>query len=133
MTHLRLQSALSPEIEDLARRTIGALLAVHRELGSGLSEATYAAAARIELAAREIPFESEKLLPVRYRGHLLGHHRVDLLIGDQLVVEIKSVEAIHSVHVAQVVSYLRLTGSRLGLIVNFNVPVLKQGIRRVVR
>ena len=133
MTHLRLTSTLPPDLEDVARRTIGALLEVHRELGSGLGESVYAAAARIELQACGIPFESEKTLPVRYRGHLLGHYRVDLFVDSKLVVEVKSVEAVHPVHVAQVVSYLRLTGARLGLIVNFNVPVLKQGIRRVVR
>ena len=83
--------------------------------------------------ARGIPFESEKTVPVRYKGHLIGHHRIDLLVDRRLVVEIKSVEGIHSVHVAQVVSYLRVTGVHIGLLVNFNVPLLKQGIRRVVR
>ena len=72
MTGLRLLSPLSPELEELIRRTIGAMLIVHRELGSGMSEAVYAAALRIELSARGIAFESEKLLPVRYRGQLIG-------------------------------------------------------------
>ena len=133
MTYLRLLSPLSPELEELIRRTIGAMLIVHRELGSGMSEAVYAAAVRIELRARGIAFESEKLLPVRYRGQLIGQHRVDLLVEGQLVVEVKSVESLHPVHVAQVVSYLRLTGARAGVLVNFNVPLLKQGIRRIVR
>ena len=133
MTYLRLLSPLSPELEELIRRTIGAMLIVHRELGSGMSEAVYAAALRIELSARGIAFESEKLVPVRYRGQLIGQHRVDLLVEGQLVVEVKSVESLHPVHVAQVVSYLRLTGARAGLLVNFNVPLLKQGIRRIVR
>ena len=133
MTYLRLLSPLSPELEELIRRTIGAMLIVHRELGSGMSEAVYAAALRIELSARGIAFESEKLVPVRYRGQLIGQHRVDLLVEGQLVVEVKSVESLHPVHVAQVVSYLRLTGARAGVLVNFNVPLLKQGIRRIVR
>ena len=133
MTTLRLVSPLSPELEELIRRTIGAMLVVHRELGSGMSEAVYAAALRIELTARGIAFESERLLPVRYRGQLIGQHRVDLLVEGQLVVEMKSVESLHPVHVAQVVSCLRLTGARAGLLVNFNVPLLKQGIRRIVR
>ncbi|PYR02295.1 MAG: GxxExxY protein [Acidobacteria bacterium] len=133
MTGLRLLSPLSPELEELIRRTIGAMLIVHRELGSGMSEAVYAAAVRIELRARGIAFESEKLVPVRYRGQLIGQHRVDLLVEGQLVVEVKSVESLHPVHVAQVVSYLRLTGARAGVLVNFNVPLLKQGIRRIVR
>ena len=67
-----------------------------------------------------------------YRGKLLCHQRLDLLVDQRLVVEIKSVERLHPVHVAQVVSYLRLTGARVGLLVNFNVPLLKQGIRRIV-
>ena len=97
-----------------------------------MTESVYSAAARIELSARGMTFESEKSLPVRYRGQLLGHHRIDLLVEGQLIVEIKSVDCLHPVHVAQVVTYLRLTGARLGLLVNFNVPMLKQGIRRVV-
>ena len=132
MTVLRTISVLPPDLDALVTRTIGALLAVHRELGSGMSEAVYAAAARVELAERGIPFESEKILPVRYRGKLLCHQRLDLLIDDRLVVEIKSVERLHPVHVAQIVSYLRLVGARAGLVVNFNVPMLKYGIRRVV-
>jgi len=133
MTSLRIVSTLPPDLEDLVQRTIGGLLDVHRELGSGMSESVYAAATRLELEARSIPFESEKTVPVRYRGHLIGHHRIDLLVDQRLVVEIKSIESIHSVHVAQVVSYLRVTGAKIGLLVNFNVPLRKQGIRRVVR
>ena len=133
MTALRLASTLSPQVEDVVRRTIGALLAVHRELGSGMNESIYAAAVRIELAERGIPFKHEVTVPVYYRGHLLGHHRIDLHVDERVVVEIKSVEALHPTHVAQVVSYLRLTGARIGLLVNFNVPVLKAGLRRIVR
>lgn len=132
MTSLRLISTLPPELEDLVQRTIGALLDVHRELGSGMAEAVYSAATCIELTARGIAFASEKTFPVRYRGHLLGYHRIDLFVDGRLIVEIKSVEQIHSVHIAQVVSYLRLTGARVALLVNFNVPILKQGIRRIV-
>jgi GxxExxY protein len=129
---LRIASTLPPELDVLVTQTIGALLAVHRELGSGMSEGVYAAAARVELTARRIPFESEKTCAVHYRGTLLCHQRVDLFVDGRLVVELKSVEQLHAVHVAQVVSYLRLTGARVGLLVNFNVPMLKQGLRRVV-
>ena len=132
MTLLRIASSLPPELDALVRDTIGALLEVHREIGSGMSEGVYAAAARIELTARGIPFEAEKTYPVLYRGKVLGRQRLDLLVDRRLIVEIKSVEHIHPVHVAQVVSYLRLIGARVGLLVNFNVPVLKQGIRRIV-
>jgi GxxExxY protein len=129
---LRIASTLPPELDLLVTQTIGAVLAVHRELGAGMSESVYAAAARVELAERGVPFESEKAVAVRYRGKLLCHQRLDLFVDSRLVVEIKSVEQIHAVHVAQLVSYLRLTGARAGLLVNFNVPILKQGLRRVV-
>jgi GxxExxY protein len=131
MTALRIQSSLPPDVDLLITRTIGALLEVHRELGSGMSEGVYHAASRIELAERGIPFESEKVFPVRYRGTVLCHQRIDLFVEGRLIVELKSVERLHPVHVAQVVSYLRLTGARGGLLVNFNVPILKQGIRRL--
>lgn len=132
MTTLRIASNLSEELEDLIHATIGAFMAVHRELGAGMSDGVYAGACRVELTMRGLPFESEKSVPVRYRDTLLCHQRIDLLVAGRLVVEIKSVEQIHPVHVAQVVSYLKLTGARAGLLVNFNVPMLKQGIRRVV-
>lgn len=132
MTALRIASTLSDDLEDLIRTTIGALLAVHRELGPGMSEAIYAAAARIELTERCIPYEDEKTFAVRYRGRFLGHQRVDLLIDGRLVVEIKAVEQLHAVHVSQVLTYMRVTGLRAGLLVNFNVRLLKHGIRRLV-
>jgi GxxExxY protein len=132
MTILRITSTLPPDLDALVKKTIGALLAVHRELGSGMSEGVYAAAARLELNKRGIPFEAERSFPVMYSGKLLCHQRLDLFIDQRLVVEIKSVERLHPVHVAQVVSYLRLSGARAGLLVNFNVPMLKQGIRRLV-
>jgi len=133
MTFLRIESTLPSELEALAKRTIGALLAVHRELGPGMSESIYAAATRIELKDRQIPFESEKRFPVVYRGNVLGHHQLDMVVDSKLIVEIKAVESIHSVHVAQTVSYLRVTGLRLALLVNFNVPLLARGLRRIVR
>ena len=132
MTILRITSTLPPDLDALVKKTIGAFLAVHRELGSGMSEGVYAAASRLELNERGIPFEAERSYPVMYRRKLLCHQRLDLLVDQRLVVEIKSVERLHPVHVAQVVSYLRLTGARAGLLVNFNVPMLKQGIRRIV-
>ena len=97
-----------------------------------MSEGVYAAATRLELNERGIPFEAERRYPVMYRGRLLCHQRLDLFVDRRLVLEIKSVERLHPVHVAQVVSYLRLSGARVGLLVNFNVPISKQGIRRIV-
>jgi GxxExxY protein len=132
MTALRIQSTLPNDVEDLIHRVIGAFLAVHKELGPGMSEAVYAAAAKLELMTRKIPFEHEKIFPVRYRGKFLRHQRLDLLVDKRLVVEIKSVERLHPIYKAQVVSYMRVAEVRAGLLVNFNVPLLKQGIQRVV-
>jgi len=132
MAALRIASTLPDDLENLIHVTIGALLAVHRELGPGMSEAIYASAVRIELAERCIPFEDEKTFAVRYRGKFLRHQRVDLLIDRRLVVEIKAVEQLHAVHVSQVLTYMRVAGIRAGLLVNFNVRLLKQGTRRLV-
>jgi GxxExxY protein len=86
----------------------------------------------MELEDRGMSFEMEKPLPVNYRGRLLCHQRLDMFVDGRLVLELKSVETFHPDHVAQVISYLRLTNSRLGLLINFNVSVLKHGIRRIV-
>jgi len=105
---------------------------VHEALGPGLNESVYARACRIELDSRGISFESEYSVPIYYRGQLLCHQRIDLFVDKRLVLELKSIDGIHRVHVAQTVGYLRLTKARVGLIVNFNVEVLRYGIKRVV-
>ena len=120
------------DLEHLVRETIGSCIAVHRELGPGLVEAIYPRAVAVELQARGISFELERSIPVRYRGQVICHQRLDVLVDGRLILEIKSVERILAIPVAQVISYLRVTGARIGLLINFNVPILAQGIRRVV-
>jgi GxxExxY protein len=132
MSLTRVKSSLPQELEHLAKLTIGCCLIVHRELGPGMNEGVYSRACCIELGLRGLAFEKERPVPIRYRDELICHQRIDLFVEHSLVLEIKSVERIHPVHIAQVVSYLRATGTRVGLVVNFNVAVLKQGIRRVV-
>jgi GxxExxY protein len=129
---LKIGSALPDDLEHLATRVIGCCVEVHRELGPGLIESIYARAVALELRAQGISFERERSIPVHYRGEILCYQRLDLLVGGQLVLELKSVERVDSIHVAQVLSYLRVAGLRLGLLVNFNVPILKYGIRRVI-
>jgi len=129
---LRVPTDLPPDLEHLVTETIGSCISVHRELGPGLLESTYPRAVAVELKTRGVKFELERSIPVRYRGQVLCHQRLDLLIDSRLILEIKSVERILAIHVAQVISYLRVTGTRIGLLVNFNVPILAQGIRRVV-
>ena len=123
---------LGAEIEGLASRVIGAAIEVHRALGPGHLEAVYHEAMVIELTLRRIPFVREKPIEVVYRRRRVGEGRVDLLVADRVIVELKAVEALAPVHTAQVISYLKATGLRLGLLMNFNVPVLKDGLRRII-
>lgn len=116
----------------LSYDVIGAAIAVHRQLGPGFLEQIYEAALMVELGERRIPFRPQVTLPVLYREQRVGEARLDLLIGDILVVELKAVEELRPVHRAQVLSYLRAGAFELGLLINFNVTTLPQGIRRVV-
>ena len=129
---LRLQSDLSDEEELTAREVVGAALAIHRALGPGYLEGFYRKAMCVELKARRLAFECEKAVEVSYRGELLGTHRVDLIVQGLLVVELKAVERLDTVHRNQVVAYLKATKLRLGLLVNFNTALLKHGLQRVV-
>jgi GxxExxY protein len=128
---LRVESPLSEELEFLVTKTIGCCVAVHKELGPGLLETVYARAVRIELGLSGMAFESERVIPISYRGVYLCNQRLDLIVHGQIVVEL-SIERLGPVHRAQVVSYLRSTGLRIGLLVNFNVPVIQDGVRRVI-
>ncbi len=119
------------ELEALTEQIIGACIEVHRALGPGLLESTYEECLCIELGERGISFERQRALPVRYKGRLLDcGDRLDLLVGGRVVVEIKSVSKIEAIHEAQLLTYLKVGGWKVGLLVNFNAPVLKDGIRR---
>ena len=128
----RILSPLSEELEALVHKTIGNCITVHRALGPGLLESIYSRAICIELEINGIPFEREKDIPVSYRGRLLCHNRLDIVVDQRLVLEVKSVEYITPVHRAQVLSYLRVSGIAVGLLVNFNVPVLQDGVKRII-
>jgi GxxExxY protein len=117
----------------LARDVIGAAIEVHRILGPGLLESVYEEAMCVELALAGIFFERQVGVKLRYKKRGIGSAKLDLLVGRRLVVELKTVEDIAPVHVAQLLSYLKFTGLNLGLLVNFNVPALRHGIKRVVR
>ena len=120
------------EINGVTQPVIGAAIEVHRQLGPGLLEAAYEACLCRELELRAIPFESQYALPVSYKGiRVECGYRLDLLVARSVVVEIKAVETLLPVHDAQVITYLRVGGWKVGLI-NFNVPVLKHGIPRLV-
>jgi len=129
---LRVPSALPDDLETLVHDTIGCCITVHRTLGPGLLEAIYSRAICVELTAAGIGFEREKAYPVMYRRELLCEQRLDLVVGGQLVVEIKSVEQLATLHHAQLLSYMRIARLRVGLLMNFNVAVLRDGLKRKI-
>jgi GxxExxY protein len=117
----------------LTKQIIGAAIEVHRHLGPGLLESAYLKCLARELAIREIPYQYELPLPLEYKGLRLNYgYRVDLLVDNRVVIETKSIEVIAPVHEAQLLTYMRLGGWKVGLVINFNVLALKTGIRRKV-
>jgi GxxExxY protein len=125
-------SVLSPETDALITRIIGCALVVHRELGPGFMESIYSTALGFELEAERIPFERERQIVVSYRGRPIGGQRVDFIVDDTVILEIKAVSRLDPIFQAKLISYLRTTGLRVGLLLNFNTPLLKEGIRRFV-
>jgi GxxExxY protein len=120
------------EVDALAAAVIGAAIEVHRVLGPGFVESVYEAALCVELELRRIPFRRRVPITLAYKHCVVGHHQMDLLIGERLVVELKAVESLVPIHALQVRSYLAATGLTLGLLINFNAAVLLSGVRRVV-
>ena len=122
-----------PESEAAAREVVDAALAVHRALGPGLLESVYETCLCRELSKRGIPFERQRSLPIAYDGlRFEAGLRLDLVVSDQVVVEIKAVEGLVPIHEAQLLTYLKLSGYRIGLLLNFNTVLLKDGIKRRV-
>ena len=130
---LHVDSTLDHLTENVLHECIGCAIAVHRVLGPGFMESVYRRAMRLEIAARSLECDEERRFDVRYRGEVVGQQRVDLIVQGLVVVELKAVDQVHDVHVSQLVSYLHGTGLRAGLLINFRVPILKHGVRRVVR
>ncbi len=121
------------ELNELTEAIIGAAIAVHRELGPGLLESTYEARLVYELIDRGFRVERQKELPVIYRGVKIEcGYRLDLIVEDKVVIELKAVDSVLPIHEAQLLSYLKLSGKRVGLLINFNVTQLIKGIRRRV-
>jgi len=123
---------LDAQTEQIAYDVIGAAMEVHRTLGPGLLEQIYEDALCIELEERGIVYERQKPVGIWYKGRSIGDMRLDILVADRVIVELKSVERLEPVHTAQVLTYLKVTQKRLGLLVNFNVSILKNGIKRIV-
>ena len=121
------------EVEEIGRQIIGAAIEVHRELGPGLLESSYERCLVHELTLRDIKAERQKPQPINYKGlELEEGYRLDILVEGKVVLELKVVDALNNVHTAQLLTYLKLANCRLGYLINFNVPVLKEGIKRIV-
>jgi GxxExxY protein len=125
-----------PEPDEETDRHTSAIVAaaveVHRHLGPGFLESVYENALCVELGLRGVSFQRQLPVAVTYKTHSVGDGRIDLLVAGQIVVELKAVESLDVVHVIQVRSYLKATGRSLGILINFNVPVLLRGVRRVI-
>ena len=119
--------------DELSKLVIGAAIEVHKQLGAGLLESAYEECLAYEFRLRQIPFERQKPLPVVYKSVKLEcGYRLDFLVGDLVIVELKSVADFNPVHEAQVITYLKLSQLKLALLLNFNVRLMKEGIKRVV-
>jgi GxxExxY protein len=117
---------------DLTGEVIGAAIEVHKTLGPGLLESAYEECLCRELELRKISYERQKGLPIEYKGLRLDcGYRLDILVANKLILELKACESLQPIHEAQLLTYLKLTGIKLGLLINFNVPMLKQGIKRI--
>jgi len=119
-------------LNDLSYQVIGAAMEVHRILGPGLLESVYQEALCIELEDRSIPYEQQKIVGIEYKGRAIGDMRADVIVDKRIIIELKAVERILPVHQAQLLTYLKITKIRLGLLINFNTSILKNGIKRVV-
>ena len=121
------------QFDKLSNTGIGCAIEVHRELGPGLLESAYEQCLAHELAMSRIPFQLQKVMPVEYKGVQIDcGYRIDILVDEKLVVELKAVAELEPIHEAQLLTYLKLAHAKTGLLVNFNVIRLKDGIKRMV-
>lgn len=127
-------SPLPPELEDLAETLVDSAFKAHQALGPGLLESVYEACLCIELAKRGVHYEAQAPLPLTYEGvKIESGFRIDLLVEQRIILELKAVEKLLPIHQAQLLTYLKLADKRLGLLINFNVRMFKEGIKRVIR
>src|SRR4029078_12129239 len=120
------------DLDRIASVLVGAAVEVHRHLGPGFLESVYEPSLCVELGLRAITFQRQVPVAVEYKGHPVGDGRLDLLVEDRLIVELTAVDALEPIHGVQLRSYLKATGRSLGILINFNVPVLLRGVRRIL-
>jgi GxxExxY protein len=118
------------DVNEITEAVIGCAIEVHRQLGPGLLEASYESALCIELDDAGLRYQRQIVIPAVYKGRMIGEYRLDLVVEDAMVVEIKSVERFDPLFEAQVLTYLRVTGKKIGLLINFNSRLLRDGVRR---
>ena len=126
------KTELDTHTNQLSSKIIGAAIEVHRILGPGYLEQVYEEALAIELSKRHISHKRQPEISITYKGQNIGVNRLDILVDNLIIVELKAVDSILPIHRAQIISYLKATGFKLGLLINFNVSLLKQGIHRIV-
>ena len=120
------------KLNALTEKIIKCAMEVHKNLGPGLLESVYDKAMCYEIGNNGLRYQNQVVIPIIYKGNMLGEHRIDLLVENEIIVELKAVDRMDPVFKAQLLSYLRLTNKKLGLLINFNVPYLKDGIQRVI-
>lgn len=123
---------LIESLNEITEKIIGCAIEVHRNLGPGLLESIYENALCFELNQINVKYEKQLKIPIVYKGLSLGEYRLDILVENEIIVEIKAVNRYDPVFEAQMLTYLKVTGKKLGLLMNFNVPVLKNGIKRII-
>lgn len=122
------------EVNEITRTIIGCAIEVHKQLGPGLLESAYEECLAFELEQKGIHFERQKVLPIQYKSIQLEYgYRIDLLVENCVVVELKSVEALNPIHKVQTLTYMKFSEKKIGLLINFNVLVLKDGLKRLIR
>ena len=128
----KMNKEIDEKVNQLTHEIIGAAIEVHRGIGPGFLETVYEEALCHELKLRNIPYLRQLPIKLKYKDIYVGENRVDLFVKQMVVVELKSVDELGPIHLAQVISYLKATHTNLGLLINFNVPILRQGIKRVI-
>ena len=119
-------------LKEITERIISCAIEVHKTLGPGLLESLYEEALGYEFKLRGIPYERQKGIELRYKGREIGQHRIDYLVENQVIVELKAVETMHKIYEAQILTYLKTMDKRVGLLINFNVERLKDGVKRLI-
>jgi GxxExxY protein len=120
------------DLNVMTENIIGCAIEVHRNLGPGLLESIYDKAMCYEIGAKGMRFQNQLVIPILYKGTILGEHRIDMIVEDEIIVELKAVDRMDPVFKAQILSYMRTTNKKPGLLINFNVPYLKDGIQRII-